>query len=236
MDVSDADFATEVLERSRHIPVVVDFWAPWCGPCLALGPVLEREVAALGDRALLVKVNTDESPEAAQRYAIASIPAVKAFRDGAVVAEFVGARDAAFVRRWLASLGPTPAQLSLAAALAAGDAAALRALADDADVGPQATRALARLEFRADAEAFGGEERARAALARNPEDLEARWALAGALAARGAVTPALDELLEIVRRSRRFKGDAARKAVIALLDELDGDQAREYRKRLMILT
>src|SRR5215470_8185515 len=229
-DVSDADFGALVIERSRERPVVVDFWAPWCGPCRVLGPVLEREVDALAGRVLLAKLNTDESPATAGRYAISSIPAVKAFRDGEVVAEFIGARDAGFVRSWLAVLAPSPARQALAAAVRSRDEAALAALVADPDaerdVGLEARTALARLlvdrgaaeaeplldelddesaaplrsrlAFHRDARSYGGEERARTAVTRGPDDLEARWALASALAARGEVPAALDELLEIV--------------------------------------
>src|SRR5438128_7856686 len=115
-DVSAADFAAAVIERSRTVPVVVDFWAPWCGPCRVLGPVLEHEITALGGKVELAKLDTDASPEIAGTYAIQSIPAVKAFRDGVVVSEFVGARPAAFVRDWLATLSPPAEVLALEAA------------------------------------------------------------------------------------------------------------------------
>src|SRR5262245_15977104 len=98
MHVTDGTFADAVVARSSQVPVVVDFWAPWCGPCRVLAPVLESEIAALDGRVVLVKVNTDDNPEVARRFQISSIPAVKAFSDGRVVAEFVGVRDARFVR------------------------------------------------------------------------------------------------------------------------------------------
>src|SRR3954466_1662341 len=96
-DVTESTFDADVLARSRDVPVVVDFWATWCAPCRVLGPVLEREVAALGGRIELAKLDTDANPELAAQFGIQGIPSVKAFRDGRVVAEFVGVRPATFV-------------------------------------------------------------------------------------------------------------------------------------------
>jgi len=101
MDVSVESFQTAVIERSRELPVIVDFWAPWCGPCHALAPVLEREVERRGGTVELVKVNVDESPELASRFAVSGIPSVKAFSDGLVVNQFVGALPPAVVSGFL---------------------------------------------------------------------------------------------------------------------------------------
>ena len=134
LDVDEAAFEQEVVQRSHDVPVVVDFWAEWCGPCRTLGPIIERAVEARQGEVLLAKVDTDRNQGLARRFGIRGIPAVKAFRDGQVVAEFVGAQPERVVTAWLDSLAPTAADRAVAHArrLAADDPAAAAAALRDA--------------------------------------------------------------------------------------------------------
>jgi putative thioredoxin len=144
VDVTDATFYTAVLERSHELPVVVDFWAEWCGPCRALGPVLERAVAEREGQVALAKVDVDANPQLAQHYAIRSIPAVKAFRNGQVVAEFVGAQSPQGVERFLDELsGPSKLERLLAQLRESGEEAELLAALERGDVERGLDRLLA---------------------------------------------------------------------------------------------
>ncbi|MCS6913124.1 MAG: tetratricopeptide repeat protein [Myxococcales bacterium] len=146
-DVTTAQFDVQVLQASARVPVVVDFWASWCAPCRMLAPVLEKAVRDMGGRVRLARVDTDREPELASRYRISGIPAVKAFRNGQVVDEFVGARDARFVRAFLERVAPSEQvqQLEQAAGLLrSGRASEAEALLRQLqDAGPRAPLLLA---------------------------------------------------------------------------------------------
>ena len=134
MDVTEVTFEADVVERSREQPVVVDFWAEWCGPCHALAPVLEREVTARDGRLVLAKVDVDANPRLADAYGIRGIPAVKAFRNGRVVREFVGAQSAQSVASFLDEvLAPSPGERLLAELRASGERPELLAALEAGD-------------------------------------------------------------------------------------------------------
>src|SRR6202000_3480217 len=122
IDATEADFERDVIERSKEVPVVVDFWAEWCGPCRQLSPALEAAESKRDGDVVLAKVDTDANQALAQRYGIQGIPAVKAFRDGEIVDEFVGAVPPAKVEAFFDGLAPSRAD----ALLTAGDELSLR--------------------------------------------------------------------------------------------------------------
>lgn len=150
-DVDAGDFDQEVVARSRHVPVVVDFWASWCGPCRTLGPILEDAVTERDGQVLLAKVNVDENQQLAVTYGVRGIPAVKGFRNGEVVDEFVGAKGPREVEDFLARLVPSEADrlTTRAEQVADDDPDAARELLEQAlEAEPdhqQAAVALARL-------------------------------------------------------------------------------------------
>src|SRR5437764_13724652 len=141
MDVTEATFQTAVIERSRALPVVVDFWAEWCGPCRQLGPVLEQAVAARAGKVELAKLDVDANPRLSQTFRIQGIPAVKGFKDGKVAAEFVGAQPPAAVERFLDSLLPSEAELLAAR----GDEQSLRRAVELEPTRAEAAVPLARI-------------------------------------------------------------------------------------------
>lgn len=228
-DVTDATFATEVVERSHSVAVVVDLWAPWCGPCKTLGPILEQVVAATRGAVELAKVNVDDNPQTAQAFQVQSIPAVYAMRDGKVVDGFIGAQGEAAVAEFVQRLIPTEQESEVEALVAAGDEDSLRrALELDADH-EGAVVGLADLLV-----ADGRGEEALDLLERIPETAEVRRIAALARTGPGAddngdVEARLDDLLG------RVKADPdARQEFVDLLEIMGSDDPRTsvYRRRL----
>lgn len=228
VDVTDATFQQAVLERSAEVPVVVDLWAPWCGPCRTLGPMLEAAVAATGGAVELAKVNVDENPQVAAGFQVQSIPAVFALRDGKVVDAFIGAVPQAEVDAFVARLAPPPSEADLL--VAKGDEPSLRRALELERDHPGAVTALARLLVDR-----GELDEALELLGRVPETSEVRALAAEArLAARGEeaggdVGSRLDALLERVRDD-----EDARQEFLDLLETLGPDDPRTpgYRRAL----
>ncbi len=132
IDVTDATFQTEVIDRSNETTVVVDLWAPWCGPCRTLGPIIEKVCDETEGQVVLTKVNIDENPGIAQAFGVQSIPLVVALRDGQPVDGFLGAQPEHMVRDWIGKLLPSDEQNALNELIAAGDETSLRqALEED---------------------------------------------------------------------------------------------------------
>ncbi len=276
-DVTTAEFNDKVLAASQRVPVIVDFWAEWCGPCRILKPILEKLAAEYGGRFILAKVNSDENQELAARYGVRGIPNVKAFTGGELVDEFTGALPELQVREFIDGLIPSPAEPLRQAAREArsrGDSdAARQLLAQAIQVDPRHEAAhldLAEASLEAsaldearhilDAIAAKAKDTARvqalqarlqlataggaadlddlkARLAADPVDLAARLALANGLALRHDYRGALENLLEIVRRDRKWQDEAGRRGMLTLFTLLGSEPqfeglVREFRVAL----
>ena len=234
-DVGEAEFEQRVVARSNELPVVVDFWAAWCGPCKQLTPALERAASARAGKVELAKVDVDANPRLQAAFRIQGIPAVKAFRDGRIAAEFTGALPPAEVERFFDSLVPSEAD-ELAAS---GDEAALRRALELDSSHPMARRELGRLLLRGETDAArdllegaAGDFVADGLLARvslaEDEDLMPAFAAWDA----GDPARALETLQAALPDPDRQ--DAIRRVMVAIFTELGADHplAREHRRRL----
>jgi len=241
MDVTTATFELEVIEASKTLPVVVDFWAPWCGPCRALTPVLEKVAADYAGRVKLVKINSDENQELSAAFNIRSIPNVIAFKDGRAAAQFMGAVPEGEVRAFFDGLLPSASELALARAEAHYAAARmdeaekeLGEVQPDSDTDARVDALRQGIAFARAGKDGLGEADLKARIAANPADFEARAALAARYAARRLYREALEELLEIVRRAKAWKDGEARKQMVAIFNLAadDPDLVSEYRRKL----
>jgi putative thioredoxin len=238
IDVTEASFEAEVVDRSRQVPVVVDFWADWCGPCKQLTPALEKAEASRSGEVVLAKVDVDANQRLAAAFQVQGIPAVKAFRDAKVVDEFVGALPPAKVEAFFDGLSPSRAD----ELLAAGDELSLR---EAAELEPgRADLAVALAKARLER---GAEDEALEAVASHEGDFAAagiaarvRLAKAGvgteAFAAldRGEREAALDSLIGELAAADDPTRDELRRAIVGILADLDpaDPTGREYRRKL----
>ncbi len=237
IDVTDATFQTDVIERSTQVPVVVDLWAPWCGPCRTLGPILEKAVDATEGQVVLAKVNVDENPQIATAFQAQSIPAVHAVVGGQRVDGFIGAYPEDVVERFVASLVPTEDEQQMARLLASGDEASLRQALELEPGHPDAVLALAELLID-----DGRTDEALALLARVPETEPVRLLAARARLGQSGIdtngadaAPSddfeekLDGLLPLVRDD-----ETARQEFVDILEVMGPDDPRtaQYRRQL----
>jgi putative thioredoxin len=233
LDVTDATFETEVVNRSKEVPVVVDLWAPWCGPCVTLGPIIEKAVEDTEGKVVLVKVNVDENPQISAAFGVQSIPLVVALKDGQPVDGFLGAHPEATVREFVGRLLPSEEEEMLANLLAAGDEESLRHALELEPGNEDAVVALAELLV-----GKGAGDEALALLSRTPEHDRVRRVAAmarlGDESTNGAPSTndydaKLTTLLDRVRDD-----EEARQEYVDLLELMGPDDPRtaSYRRQL----
>jgi putative thioredoxin len=225
-DVTDSTFQTQVVERSHTVPVVVDLWAEWCGPCRTLGPILESVIAETGGKVELAKVDVDANPGVANAFQVQSIPAVYAMKDGKVVDGFLGAQPEWQVREFVQRLYPSETDNEVERLLAQGDEASLRAALELEPAEEKVVVALAELLVR-----DGRTEEGLELLERIPESHATRRV--AALARTGGDADVEDLGARLEGLLDRVKGDDdARQEFVDLLELLDEDQAAAWRRKL----
>jgi putative thioredoxin len=226
VDVTDATFQTDVVERSTQSVVVVDLWAPWCGPCHTLSPIIEKVIDETNGKAVLAKVNVDENPAISQAFRVQSIPAVYALKDGQVVDGFMGALPEHEVRQFVERLLPTAEDDMLARMIAMGDEGSLRAALEIDPANEDAIVGLAELLI-----ARGENEEALALVARIPETDRTRRVAAKARL--GVVTDDHDATLTNLLEQVKVDDDA-RQQYVDILELMGPDDPRtaKYRKLL----